>query len=309
MAHTDIAVLMCTHNGARYLRSQLDSIYRQSAAPRALFVHDWGSSDGTVEILEAFSKIYSDRFPVFVHVHDAAPGPCRSFLLAIEEVIASEHPFGYLALCDQDDVWAPKKLEIYNDIIRDAEDPPRLLCSDVSLIDESGRLLSESFYSRNGVFREPRSILDPSILLFNPIVGMTLCMSRSALRDLSPAFVENWIMHDWALVILVALHRWEYRFVAQPLVAYRQHAANVLGASQGSRLIERLKKSGAHFQRVRRQIRCANMYVTRLTPALENSLAIPNASRRLQVARTAVRSPLLAPMKRLALGAAIILFW
>lgn len=309
MPRTDIAVLMCTHNGERYLRAQLDSIYCQASPPIALFVHDWGSSDGTIGILDAFSNSCKDRFPVFVFAHDTAPGPCRSFLRAIQEVIVSEHRFEYLALCDQDDIWVREKLETYKRIIAGSDTPPQLLCSDVSLIDESGQLLSASFYTKKGAFREPWSIVDPSITLFNPVIGMTLCISRCSLRDMSPAFVENWIMHDWALVILVALNRWEYRFVAQSLVAYRQHAANVVGASQGSRLIQRLMKSRPHFKRVRNQMLSVQDYVARIAPALANAVAFPKSTGRRQAALAAFRSPLLTPMSRLSLGAAILLFW
>ena len=50
-----ISVAMCTFNGARFLRAQLESIARQRRPPDELVICDDGSSDGSVEILREFA--------------------------------------------------------------------------------------------------------------------------------------------------------------------------------------------------------------------------------------------------------------
>ena len=46
-----ISVALCTYNGAKYLRQQLDSILNQSCQPDEIVIVDDSSTDNTVEIL------------------------------------------------------------------------------------------------------------------------------------------------------------------------------------------------------------------------------------------------------------------
>ena len=51
-----VGVLMSTYNGEKYIREQLDSIFNQERVKVKLFVRDDGSLDGTVDIVEEYSK-------------------------------------------------------------------------------------------------------------------------------------------------------------------------------------------------------------------------------------------------------------
>ena len=65
------SVAMCTYNGARFLREQLDSIAAQTRPPDELVVCDDRSTDGTTAVVEAFAA--SAPFPVRLHVNDSEP--------------------------------------------------------------------------------------------------------------------------------------------------------------------------------------------------------------------------------------------
>ena len=54
-----ISVVMCTYNGARFIREQLDSILNQTYPIYELIIQDDCSTDETVEIV----KEYQVRFP------------------------------------------------------------------------------------------------------------------------------------------------------------------------------------------------------------------------------------------------------
>src|SRR5581483_6727076 len=54
VASSPFSVALCSFNGARYLRAQLDSIAAQSRPPAELVVCDDASTDGTPGIVEAF---------------------------------------------------------------------------------------------------------------------------------------------------------------------------------------------------------------------------------------------------------------
>ena len=53
-----VAVLMSTYNGEKFIREQIDSILKQTQVDAQLIVRDDGSSDGTVRILEEYSRNY-----------------------------------------------------------------------------------------------------------------------------------------------------------------------------------------------------------------------------------------------------------
>ena len=48
----NIAVLMSTYNGEKYLKAQLDSIFNQTSQNIVLFIRDDGSCDSTLEIIK-----------------------------------------------------------------------------------------------------------------------------------------------------------------------------------------------------------------------------------------------------------------
>ena len=56
---SNIAVLMSTYNGQKYIREQIDCILSQKDVDVQLFIRDDGSSDDTVSIV----KEYTEKYP------------------------------------------------------------------------------------------------------------------------------------------------------------------------------------------------------------------------------------------------------
>jgi glycosyltransferase involved in cell wall biosynthesis len=94
---------MATFNGEAHLREQLDSLAAQEFLPHELVVGDDGSSDGTLDILDAFAR--ESPFPVTVNQNAKNLGFSDNFLQT-----AAECRGDWIAFCDQDDVWLPNKL-------------------------------------------------------------------------------------------------------------------------------------------------------------------------------------------------------
>jgi glycosyltransferase involved in cell wall biosynthesis len=96
---------MCTYNGSRHLKSQLDSISAQTRLPSELVICDDASSDDTVPIIEQFAA--SVPFRVRLDVNAQNLGSTKNFEKAIQKCKGD-----LIALSDQDDVWLPRKLEV-----------------------------------------------------------------------------------------------------------------------------------------------------------------------------------------------------
>lgn len=97
-----VSVVICTYNGERFLREQLDSLLAQTYPLLEFIVSDDHSTDQTPAILEEYAKKDS-RFRIFIHKENL--GPNKNFERAIQLANGK-----YVAICDQDDHWAPEKI-------------------------------------------------------------------------------------------------------------------------------------------------------------------------------------------------------
>ena len=48
-----IAILMATYNGEKYLKDQIESLYAQTVSGWHLYVRDDGSQDATIDIIKS----------------------------------------------------------------------------------------------------------------------------------------------------------------------------------------------------------------------------------------------------------------
>lgn len=106
-----VSVVMCTFNGERYVRQQLDSIIAQTYPIHELIIEDDGSTDQTVEIC----REYASRYPfIQVVVNDHNLGLDVNF-----ETATMRSTGDFVAFSDQDDVWYPGKIRRQIDAIGD----------------------------------------------------------------------------------------------------------------------------------------------------------------------------------------------
>lgn len=111
-----VSIVMCTFNGERFLRRQLDTIVGQTYPLYEIIIQDDGSTDGTWEILEEYAR--NHRQIKLFHNTDTH-GVNGNFFSAMQKATGE-----LIAISDQDDVWELKKIEKMVDTIGD-----NLLCS------------------------------------------------------------------------------------------------------------------------------------------------------------------------------------
>ena len=95
------SVALCTYNGERYIREQLQSIFNQSMPVDEVVIGDDGSSDATMAIINGFKE----RYPIRVLEGGHKMGAIRNFLRTISECQGD-----IIFLSDQDDIWVPGKV-------------------------------------------------------------------------------------------------------------------------------------------------------------------------------------------------------
>ena len=226
-----VSVVLCTFQGAHYLQEQLDSLASQTLPPFELIACDDGSTDRTLSILEDFRR--SAIFPVRISRNPVNLGSSKNFDQAMGLAKGE-----YLALCDQDDRWEPDKLAILTEALR-ANPLAGGVFSDAALIDGEGRIAmgGKTLWQVNGFSRsKQRQFAEggaAGLLLRSDLVtGATMMIRSEALRGVQP-IPASWV-HDgwitWRLILVSSLI-----FVPKPLVEYRIHPQQQLGAGGGSR--------------------------------------------------------------------------
>ena len=99
------SVAMSTYNGERFLAEQLSSICAQTRPVDEIVVSDDGSSDGTLRILDDFRLAHPQiHWKILPSAENH--GFRESFLRALKACGGD-----LIFLCDQDDRWAPGKVE------------------------------------------------------------------------------------------------------------------------------------------------------------------------------------------------------
>lgn len=261
----NIVVLLATYNGKNYLRQQLDSLLNQTFDNFRIVVHDDGSTDGTIDILNEYRNNNPEKIELLYGQ------PCGSakanFLWMLKKEDADVYFF-----CDQDDVWHETKIEKSLKALGDLSEPACVF-SDMWVVDENLNEISDSFIRYIG--REPGNTAYTQILIDNPAAGCTMCFNR-ALRDLTVELLpkldlENIPMHD-ALVLALASITGEVKAIDEPLVYYRQTGNNIMGAVTESDSDKRNRnvsdfKEGSLFAKKKAFVNEARLFAAELAKA------------------------------------------
>jgi len=231
-----VSVAMCTYQGEAYLDEQLASIAAQTRLPDDLVIVDDGSTDRTLEIARSFAE--RAGFPVRIFRNDVNLGFIRNFERAIGLAEGD-----LIVLSDQDDVWMEDRLDALLGVFR-SHPQAAAAFSDAELVD--GRLaplgvrLSQVVGLTGRMGRMARDGRTFEVLLRgNAVTGATLAF-RSEFRGLVLP-LDGEVEHDaWIALLLSAIG--EVRYLPRPLIRYRQHGKNLIGAAPLS-LRERLARA------------------------------------------------------------------
>lgn len=230
-----VAILLPTYNGEKYLRAQIDSLLAQTSQNFIIVTRDDGSSDDSVAIIAQYAVDHPAQFHV-VTTDGKNLGACGSFSFLMSYVLRRKSTLGmskaYTMCCDQDDVWYSQKLAVsmqhMTKLESDHPNSPALIHSDLQVVDENMQEIAPSFVAYQGLNPDKKTF--GRMLISNTVTGCTALVNEE-LAVLAMPVPEGAIMHDWWLALVVSAFG-EMKFISEPLVHYRQHQANTLGAKK-----------------------------------------------------------------------------
>jgi glycosyltransferase involved in cell wall biosynthesis len=221
-----ISVALCTHNGARFVQQQLESIAAQTVRPSEIVVSDDASADATREIVRAFFVSEAASGMRCVLLENPVPlGVVANFEQAL---VACRGEL--VVLSDQDDVWRADRIAHAARRFAD-EDDLLLLGSDARIVDDRGRPTGLSLLDTLEVSEADRGAIHDGrafapLLKRNLVTGATV-MLRGTLLRLAVPFPPSWVHDEWLAAIAASTGRVDVD--PQQLIDYRQHGANQIG--------------------------------------------------------------------------------
>lgn len=230
VGRTSVSVAICTHNGEQFIEEQLRSVLAQTRVPSQIVVSDDASTDRTVEVVRTViadnEQINPDSSTSFSLIINAVPlGVAANFEQAINACTGK-----FVALCDQDDVWLPRRVEAALDAF-DRHPSLLLVHSDARLIDEGGAELAPSLFRVLGVDESIQRTIHRGggfeLLLRRNLITGAATMFRRELADIAAPFPQGWLHDEWLAIVAAAVD--EIDVIAEPLIDYRQHRHNQIG--------------------------------------------------------------------------------
>jgi len=245
MPSVKISAAMCTYNGAEFLPAQWHSILSQSRRPDEIVVCDDGSSDQTRSLLEGLAQ--ESSIPVTLRFNEKNLGSVKNFEQAIRSCTGE-----IIALSDQDDVWRSDKLRSIEEAFK-KHPAVGLVFSDAEIVDENLEPLGRRMWSEVGFDPYKQKLIARGHALEVLITGWTVTGATMAFRsefmNLSlPIPDEIAMIHDgWIALTIAAVA--EVVAIDEPLIKYRQHQKQQIGAPSRPAPTEQARGVQAAFRR------------------------------------------------------------
>lgn len=215
-----VAVLLATHEGADFLREQVDSILAQQGVDVRVVISDDASKDATPALLEELAD--DPRIELL------EPGRFGSahanFLRLIRDADVSG--VAAVAFSDQDDVWNRDRLARQLDQLRSADAVSANVIADFG----DRRVLLDK--------AQPQRAFDYVLESAGP--GCTFVLAPHAFEVVRRVVVDDpeaasAPIHDWLVYAIVRAAGLRWHIDKEPVIDYRQHDRNVAGANVGLR--------------------------------------------------------------------------
>lgn len=258
---TQITILMAVYNGAAYLEEQLASIAAQTHRAWRLIASDDGSTDTSRKVLADVAHRWDGQGTGGLEiVQGPQQGAAENFMSLLRHAQRHSTAPRWIAFSDQDDIWLPDKLaRAQAALLAEPSDVPALYCGRTWIMDPqmTQRRLSAPRPRAPG-FRNAlvQNIASGNTILLNPAASAMVL--EAAIR------VGPVVVHDWWVYQLITGAGGTVVHDDTPVLLYRQHAGNEIGANDTLRA--RLKRIRQLLQGDFRDWNRINVAALRATP-------------------------------------------
>ncbi len=187
-----LSVALCTYNGEKFLREQLDSILNQTLKIDEIVICDDKSTDTTIEIINEYVEKFSSIFQIYIN--EITLKSVKNFEKALN-LCTGEIVF----LSDQDDVWKTNKVEEYVAYFN-RNKTIKAIASNGYCIDENSKVIEKySLWDIPFFLKEHNTNIDyfKTITYFSNIAtGASMAVKKELLSEIIPFPILKNLHHD-----------------------------------------------------------------------------------------------------------------
>jgi glycosyltransferase involved in cell wall biosynthesis len=224
-----VSVVIPAYNCSEFISKALESVFHQTYADYEIVVVDDGSTDGTLEVL----KSYGERIRLLRHEVNQNAASARNTAMA--------NCHGELiAFLDGDDIWHPRKLEVFIETFDTHEDASYVFSDFNKFHDPVGKyealsnsqtfpglydLFRNDFRSESGSFFIPRQKMFRLLLEGYPMFPSVAVVRRDLIDRIGSWSTDLRANEDFDLALRGA--RWsDFVYIDQCLSTVVRHASN-----------------------------------------------------------------------------------
>jgi glycosyltransferase involved in cell wall biosynthesis len=235
-----VSVTIPSYNHARFLPAAIESVLAQTYPALELIIVDDGSTDGSLQIAEAYAARHPDLIQVRTHEGHANRGPSATVNLCFQLATGV-----YWMGLPSDDLLHPRKVAEQVAFLEQHPEAGWVYCYAQS-IDEDGARRPDLGLFGTDITRAPDQV--EQLILGNAVPGMTVLMRRAAVAQIEP-HDEALVYSDWDFWVRLAAHH-RAAFMPRARVRYRVHSYNT---SVGTKTETNLRRSLEVLLKLRRR--------------------------------------------------------
>lgn len=224
-----ISVLMCTYNGAKYIKEQLDSILCQSMNIDEIIIVDDNSSDNTVSIIKGY---LNKNIKLICNKKNM--GIKKNYYQALKKCHGD-----IIFMADQDDIWnLDKVLKITNYFNKHRN--INMIGTNARIIDKDSKISNKTLYDLVD-FNYTKDNINTNFncMLLKPFLTGTTCAIRKSFLD---KYMEEYtyFYHDEWLSFMAAYNDSLY-MMDELLTSYRLYN-NTVGFNKKNKIVNLINK-------------------------------------------------------------------
>lgn len=222
-----ISVALCTYNGEKYITSQIESILNQSLPVDEIVVCDDGSSDSTLDILNAIK----DSCAIKIHIHQNKTnlGVCANFEQAISLCQGD-----VIFLSDQDDIWEQNKVQTIVYWFNQNKDKSAVFTDAKLITEDDNPFIDKTLWDCIGFNKKMRKYFDKGLALesffINKATGATMAIRKELQFSFAKYCNNDNVLHDYCIA-LKAIDNNKLGYIDKPMIKYRIHNTQQAGIS------------------------------------------------------------------------------
>lgn len=221
MIHKRVAVLMAAFNGAEYIHEQVFSLLDQVEVSVDIYIRVDGECKKFINQVKELDYTYPNIFYV---EGDIESSPSSNFYKLI--MGAKSKNYDYFALCDQDDIWHPNKLNRALSFFKGND--PQGYSAGYTIYNSNGSCISYDLGAK--------SKNDYLFQAGGP--GCTFVINSSGINFFQDYMSSNKILfnvlaHDWLIYFIFRINSKNWYIDSSSNIMYRQHSSNVAGVNKG----------------------------------------------------------------------------